>query len=69
MNLERRRLLEVASANESLLIAGEGNTTSVAFGVGYESATQFSHEYSSLFGLPPSKDALQIVRGGHAAIA
>lgn len=38
----------------SLLIAGEGNATSVAFGVGYESPTQFSREYSRFFGLPPS---------------
>lgn len=38
-----------------MLIAGEGNTTSVAFGVGYESSTQFSHEYFRFFGMPPSK--------------
>ena len=55
---KRIRLLHA----RSLLIAGEGNATSVAFGVGYESATQFSREYSRYFGLPPSKDALQIVR-------
>ncbi|SHM45856.1 AraC-type DNA-binding protein [Sphingobium sp. YR657] len=59
---KRIRLLHA----RSLLIAGEGNTTSVAFGVGYESATQFSREYSRFFGLPPSKDAVQIVRGIHA---
>lgn len=40
----------------SLLIAGEGNATSVAFGVGYESPNQFSREYARQFGLPPSKD-------------
>lgn len=62
---KRIRLLHA----RSLLIAGEGNTTSVAFGVGYASATQFSREYSRFFGLPPSKDALQIVRGAHAALA
>ncbi|WP_159979197.1 MULTISPECIES: AraC family transcriptional regulator [unclassified Novosphingobium] len=58
---KRIRLLHA----RSLLIAGEGNTTSVAFGVGYESATQFSREYSRFFGLPPSKDTLQIVCGSH----
>ena len=62
---KRIRLLHA----RSLLIAGEGNTTSVAFAVGYESATQFSREYSRFFGLPPSKDSLQIVRGIHAAVA
>jgi AraC-like DNA-binding protein len=52
---KRIRLLHA----RSLLIAGEGNATSVAFGVGYESPTQFSREYSRYFGLPPSKDSLQ----------
>ncbi|KMS59330.1 AraC family transcriptional regulator [Novosphingobium barchaimii LL02] len=60
---KRIRLLHA----RSLLIAGEGNATSVAFGVGYESATQFSREYSRFFGLPPSKDTLQIVCGSHLA--
>ena len=40
----------------SLLIAGEGNATSIAFRVGYESPNQFSREYSRQFGFPPSKD-------------
>jgi transcriptional regulator GlxA family with amidase domain len=44
----------------TLLIAGEGNATSIAFGVGYESPTQFSREYARQFGLPPSKDAARI---------
>lgn len=48
----------------SLLIAGEGNATSIAFGVGYESPTQFSREYARHFGLPPSKDAARLRRRG-----
>jgi AraC-like DNA-binding protein len=60
---KRIRLLHA----RALLIAGEGNATSVAFGVGYESATQFSREYSRFFGLSPSKDTLQIVSGSHPA--
>ncbi|MER9545665.1 AraC family transcriptional regulator [Mesorhizobium sp. M0437] len=44
----------------SLLIAGEGNATSVAFGVGYESPNQFSREYARQFGLPPSRDAARL---------
>lgn len=55
---KRIRLLHA----RSLLISGEGNTTTVAFGVGYESATQFSREYSRFFGLSPSKDTRKIVR-------
>jgi AraC-like DNA-binding protein len=49
---KRVRLLHA----RSLLIAGQGNATSVSFGVGYESPNQFSREYTRLFGLPPSKD-------------
>ena len=62
---KRVRLLHA----RNMLIAGEGNTTSVAFGVGYESPTQFSREYSRFFGLPPSKDTRQIVRAIQPAIA
>lgn len=42
----------------SLMIAGEGNATTVAFAVGYGSATQFSREYARHFGSPPSKDVV-----------
>ncbi|WP_159591060.1 AraC family transcriptional regulator [Chelativorans xinjiangense] len=55
---KRIRLLRA----RSLLIAGEGNATSIAFGVGYESPTQFSREYARHFGLPPSKDAERLRR-------
>ncbi|WP_092857630.1 AraC family transcriptional regulator [Albimonas pacifica] len=43
----------------TLLLTGAGTATSVAFDVGYESATQFSREYARLFGLPPGRDAAQ----------
>jgi AraC-like DNA-binding protein len=52
----------------SLLLAGEGNATSVAFGVGYESPNQFSREYARQFGLPPSRDAARL-RGGENDLA
>lgn len=39
-----------------LLATEVEDVTSVAFMVGYESPSQFSREYSRLFGLPPSKD-------------
>lgn len=44
----------------TLLMAGDGNATSVAFDVGYESPNQFSREYARQFGLPPSKDVLRL---------
>jgi AraC-like DNA-binding protein len=52
----------------SLLLAGEGNATSVAFGVGYESPNQFSREYARQFGLPPSRDVARL-RGGENDLA
>jgi len=44
------------------LFSGQGNATSVAFDVGYESPNQFSREYSRLFGLPPSQDLAKATR-------
>ena len=55
---KRIRLLHARSK----LMAGEGNATTVAFGVGYESATQFSREYARLFGEPPSTDMRRRLR-------
>jgi AraC-like DNA-binding protein len=47
------RLLEA----RRLMVAEEANVETAAFQVGYESASQFSREYSRLFGLPPRRDA------------
>ncbi len=49
---KRIRLLHARSQ----VISGQGNATSIAFDVGYQSPNQFSREYARLFGLPPSKD-------------
>lgn len=40
-----------------LLLFETRNAASIAFAVGYESASQFSREYARLFGMPPAKDA------------
>ena len=40
-----------------LLLFDTLDAASIAFTVGYESASQFSREYARLFGLPPAKDA------------
>lgn len=53
--LQFQKRIRLLNARYSLF-AGEGNITSVAFGVGYESPAQFSREYASFFGAPPSKD-------------
>jgi AraC-like DNA-binding protein len=55
---KRIRLLHARSR----LIAGEGNVTSVAFAVGYESSTQFGREYARFFGSPPLKDSARLIR-------
>ncbi len=60
---KRVRLLHA----RSLLIAGQGNATSISFGVGYESPNQFSREYARLFGLPPSKDLARAAQVPQAA--
>jgi AraC-like DNA-binding protein len=58
------RLLEA----RSLLIAKPGSAASVAFAVGYESASQFSREYARQFGASPARDAARFLAGADAAI-
>lgn len=55
---KRVRLLHA----RSMLLAGEGNATSVAFSIGYESANQFSREYARQFGQPPLKDIASLAQ-------
>ncbi|WP_242129113.1 AraC family transcriptional regulator [Sphingobium sp. Sx8-8] len=47
------RLLEA----RRLMIADAANVTEAAYRVGYESASQFSREYSRAFGIAPKRDA------------
>ena len=46
------RLLEA----RHLMVSGAANAESAAYQVGYESPTQFSREYSRMFGAPPRRD-------------
>jgi AraC-like DNA-binding protein len=43
-----------------LLLAESTDATDVAFRVGYESPSQFSREYSRMFGLPPIEDTKRL---------
>jgi len=43
-----------------LMLAENIDATSAAFQVGYESSSQFSREYSRLFGAPPLRDVSQL---------
>ncbi|MCJ7843206.1 AraC family transcriptional regulator [Lederbergia sp. NSJ-179] len=45
----------------SLLLSESTNAADVAFRVGYESPSQFSREYSRMFGLPPKEDIKHLV--------
>ncbi|WP_394850890.1 AraC family transcriptional regulator [Pendulispora brunnea] len=46
------------------LVTEPGAVASVAFSVGYESASQFSREYARQFGLPPARDAARLRQSG-----
>jgi AraC-like DNA-binding protein len=43
-------------AARARMLAGDVDAATVAFAVGYESASQFNREYSRLFGQPPVRD-------------
>jgi AraC-like DNA-binding protein len=46
-----------------LLLFDPRDAASIAFSVGYESASQFSREYARLFGLPPTRDIARFRSG------
>ena len=46
-----------------LMVADEANVETAALQVGYESSSQFSREYSRLFGMPPRRDVTSIRDG------
>jgi AraC-like DNA-binding protein len=50
------RLLEA----RHLMVTGAANTETAAFQVGYESPSQFSREYSRMFGAPPRRDMVAL---------
>jgi transcriptional regulator GlxA family with amidase domain len=50
-----------------LLLFETHNAAAIAFTVGYESASQFSREYSRLFGLPPARDAARFKMPAYAS--
>jgi AraC-like DNA-binding protein len=50
------RLLEA----RRLMVANGANVASAAYEVGYESASQFSREYTRMFGIPPKRDVSEM---------
>lgn len=57
--LRYQKQLRLQEARQ-LLLAGEHRASDVAFAVGYESASQFSREYSRQFGASPALDVREI---------
>jgi transcriptional regulator GlxA family with amidase domain len=53
--IQYQKRLRLLKARRQLLFEPH-NAASVAFSVGYESASQFSREYARLFGMPPVRD-------------
>ena len=53
--LQYQKQLRLQSARERMLMDGL-DATSAAYEVGYESVSQFTREYSRLFGQPPMRD-------------
>jgi len=53
--LQYQKALRLQEARRMLI--GEADAQGAAHRVGYESASQFSREYSRMFGLPPARDA------------
>lgn len=53
---KQMRLLEA----RRLMVAGHANVESAAYQVGYESASQFSREYTRMFGTPPKRDVTEM---------
>ena len=53
--LQFQKQLRLIEARRMMLSEGS-EVSSAAFGVGYESVSQFTREYGRMFGLPPAKD-------------
>lgn len=60
--LAYHKQMRLQEARRRLLIE-PGAVASVGFSVGYESASQFSREYTRQFGLPPARDAARLRAG------
>ena len=59
--LQYHKTLRLQEARRLLL--AHTDATSAAFAVGYESASQFSREYTRMFGTPPARDAGRLRAG------
>jgi transcriptional regulator GlxA family with amidase domain len=64
--LQYQKTMRLQAARQ--LLTTNSNASNAAFSVGYESASQFTREYTRLFGVTPAKDAARLrVSGGDLA--
>jgi AraC-like DNA-binding protein len=63
--LQYQKTVRLYEARERL-VAGPRDAASVAYAVGYESASQFSREYKRLFGATPTEDIRRMRSSGKA---
>jgi AraC-like DNA-binding protein len=63
--LQYQKQLRLQAARQRMLMDGM-DASRAAYEVGYESVSQFSREYSRLFGQPPMRD-IRALRNGNAA--
>ena len=61
--LQYQKVLRLQEARR-LMLASRVDATTASLRVGYLSASQFSREYSRLFGSAPSKDIARLREGG-----
>nr|WP_255763755.1 AraC family transcriptional regulator [Pelomonas sp. P7] len=57
--LQYQKLIRLQEARARLL-ADAGDVAAIGYSVGYDSPSQFSREYSRLFGAPPGRDKLRL---------
>ena len=61
--LQYQKQLRLMEA-QKLLLSGSANAETAALAVGYESPSQFSREYSRMYGAPPRRSVESIKHGG-----
>lgn len=66
--LQYQKQLRLQTARQRMLMEGM-DASSAAYEVGYESVSQFSREYSRLFGQPPGRDVKGLREGKVMAIS
>jgi transcriptional regulator GlxA family with amidase domain len=59
--LQYQKLIRLQEARARLM-ADAGDVAAVGYSVGYDSPSQFSREYSRLFGAPPGRDKQRLGR-------